>query len=621
MKHLSNISKYFTRKNLSSSILELEGLRFFSIMLVVLQHFSERIMRYGDYRFEESSIEHQFSFFLSRGTIGVYIFFAISGYVLTLPWIKQEYSIKQNYKSFLIRRFSRIEPPYLIWMSIFLVVLIFNTNLGVVEVLKHYLSSILYSHNLVYQSHSIINPVAWSLEVELQFYLLAPFLVKALWSIKNIKHRILFILSFIFLFQTLQFQFGWWHFPQKITLLGALPHFLVGILMVNIISLKAIKTKKSYVYDVLFILSWITLSYIWSTEYIKNIAFTLILSLLFFSAFNSILINKFLTFKWVIIIGGMCYSIYLIHLPLIEFIFQKIFIHFQFNTYYTYFFIGLGISLVLILLISILSFLFVEKPFMKYNESIVFDLIKKTKAIRINTISKKVIFPILILLILSGSTNAQDIDATKFQLLPIENLIDSALSNNAKFQIQASKKEIIRQQIKLTNKNWLNHVSITGNSLYGTGSIIDNQYTASTEIVRFQNSTSVNYNIGLSMRIPLSSLLNTGNEKKILKEQYKIVEQEDNDLLIELIQKISTVYYSIVNNMNQLELASETMEANRMKMELSETYFKSGKIDIGIYKTDLENYYQSKAKYLELLNNCNKEIYLLKKLVGTEIAK
>lgn len=621
MKFLKNISKYISRKNLSSSILELEGLRFFSIFLVVLQHFSERVNRYGNFHFDEQTIQHQFSYFLSRGTIGVYIFFAISGYVLTLPWIKEKNDLKSNYKSFIFRRFSRIEPPYLIWMSIFFVLLVFYSNVPFLEITKHYIFSLLYLHNIVYQSHSIINPVAWSLEVELQFYLLAPFIIKALWMIKNINYRMITILTLIIITQFCQYYFGWWHFPNKITLLGALPHFLVGILMVNVITLKAISVKKSYIFDVAFIISWVLLSYLWSTELIKNILFNIILSVLIFSAFNSLLINKFLKFRFVVIIGGMCYSIYLTHLPFIEFVFQKLLTNFNSNNYSFYFLVTLLVSFSFIALVGIFSFLFIEKPFMKYDESIIPKIYNKVKSIKIIPFNKRILIPVILLLFVSNKLNAQDLDTKKIELLPIEQIIDSAISKNPSILKQNSKKEIINQQIKLSNKSWMNHISITGNSLYGTGSIIDNQYTATSEIVRFQNSTSVNYNIGVSMRVPLSSLFNTKNEKKILREQYKIIEYEDDELLRELVNKINVKYYSILNFLIQIETASEILEANRMKMELSETFFKSGKIDIGIYKTDLENYYQSKGKYLEIMNKCRQELYDLKNIVGTEIIK
>jgi peptidoglycan/LPS O-acetylase OafA/YrhL len=49
-------------------------------------------------------------------------------------------------------------------------------DLTLSEGLKSYLASITYTHNFVYGSsfHPLINSPAWSLEIEIQFYILAP---------------------------------------------------------------------------------------------------------------------------------------------------------------------------------------------------------------------------------------------------------------------------------------------------------------------------------------------------------------------------------------------------------------------------------------------------------------
>ncbi len=47
-----------------------------------------------------------------------------------------------------------------------------------VELLPHLGASVLYIHNLVYGVWSTVNPVAWSLEIEVQFYLMAPLLCR-----------------------------------------------------------------------------------------------------------------------------------------------------------------------------------------------------------------------------------------------------------------------------------------------------------------------------------------------------------------------------------------------------------------------------------------------------------
>jgi peptidoglycan/LPS O-acetylase OafA/YrhL len=74
-----------------------------------------------------------------------------------------------------LRRLTRLEPPYIIALVIF-----FIANVWVLHaysfksLLPHFFASMAYLHNIIYQSFSWILPVAWSLEVEVQFYVLAP---------------------------------------------------------------------------------------------------------------------------------------------------------------------------------------------------------------------------------------------------------------------------------------------------------------------------------------------------------------------------------------------------------------------------------------------------------------
>ena len=65
-------------------IAQIDGLRFIAIFAVVLQHLSERMLRLSTHTIEKDD----FTFFISRGTIGVFLFFAISGFVLALPFAK-----------------------------------------------------------------------------------------------------------------------------------------------------------------------------------------------------------------------------------------------------------------------------------------------------------------------------------------------------------------------------------------------------------------------------------------------------------------------------------------------------------------------------------------------------
>jgi peptidoglycan/LPS O-acetylase OafA/YrhL len=81
------------------------------------------------------------------------------------------------------------------------------------------------------------------------------------------------------------------------------------------------------------------------------------------------LFNQFLSITWVAIIGGMCYTTYLTHLPLLELAYS-----FIGNFGYSSGYLGqLSISLILvlpmILLSSMIFYRWIEQPFMKPSSS------------------------------------------------------------------------------------------------------------------------------------------------------------------------------------------------------------------------------------------------------------
>ena len=68
--------------------------------------------------------------------------------------------------------------------------------------LPHLGASIFYFHSIIYNTFSMINGVAWSLEVEIQFYLLMPAIAYILFKIENslVRHIIIFVLALIIVF-------------------------------------------------------------------------------------------------------------------------------------------------------------------------------------------------------------------------------------------------------------------------------------------------------------------------------------------------------------------------------------------------------------------------------------
>jgi len=369
MRKLQDIPSRLSRITSSGRFIpEVDGFRFVAILPVVIQHISERVQRYSEVQWAQPIKQDSVAFLASRGTIGVYIFFAISGFILSLPFARYwlEGGKKVSLRSYFWRRLTRLEPPYMIWMTVFFLVLLIQGTYGVGELFSHFGASLFYMHNLAYGEYSIINPVAWSLEIEIQFYLLAPILTFLFFSIRMKWIRRVVLLSGILLLVGIQHQMGWYQSNAKLTILCQLQHFLVGFFLTDLYLTESKNTPRSshWFFDSLAILSLFVLALSWSEEWMKNLVFSSTLIIFFLTAYHGRISLKFLRNRWITAIGGMCYTIYLIHLPLVEGL-VRLTKHITFTNIFS---INLLLQVLLmtpiILAFSILGYLLLEKPCM-----------------------------------------------------------------------------------------------------------------------------------------------------------------------------------------------------------------------------------------------------------------
>src|SRR5262249_35658102 len=132
------------------------------------------------------------------GEHGVELFFAISGFILAVPFAMQYLNAGRRVKlsRYFWRRVTRLEPPYLISLLLLFAMRVWLRGQPFDVYKWNLLWSSLYVHGFVMGVQSQINGVAWSLEIEIQFYLLMPllaliFLVKHRW----LRRAILLILA------------------------------------------------------------------------------------------------------------------------------------------------------------------------------------------------------------------------------------------------------------------------------------------------------------------------------------------------------------------------------------------------------------------------------------------
>jgi peptidoglycan/LPS O-acetylase OafA/YrhL len=362
------ISQLFRKTSGHPVIKEVDGLRAVAIIAVLLSHFNLHLTKVSglDETFLYSNPASRF-FELSGN--GVSIFFCISAFILALPFIEHYvYKHKAPFlQAYYLRRLTRLEVPYLLVLTFLFLFQLAMQQESFKKSLPHYVSSFFYSHNFIYGRRSTLNPVAWTLEIEVQFYLLLPLLAK-IFMIKVIKVRrmllITLILSFGFIYAHNDAFFIDHHLQYSI--FTYLPVFLVGFLLADLyLEFNTLLEKKNLAWDVLFVLGFLLVCYCnGDTRFYMQCLEYFGYPMLFIGMFKGVITNKIFTTNWVMLIGTMCYSIYLIHYAIISFLMDYISSKWLTNSYLQNLLLQGVFVLPLVLIGSFVFYFFIERPCM-----------------------------------------------------------------------------------------------------------------------------------------------------------------------------------------------------------------------------------------------------------------
>jgi peptidoglycan/LPS O-acetylase OafA/YrhL len=366
---------------------QIDGLRFIAILSVVAYHIRAICRFHFHLPQSNSEIEGDlvYDFFLI-GDKGVMLFFAISGFILSLPFARQFLSggKKVPLREYYIRRVTRIEPPYVIHLAFLFLLCAFVLRFQPAQALydnhawagfaaQHILASLIYLNGFIFGTHPYPNVVLWTLEVEVQFYLLAPFLARVFTIRDAWKRRAILAGLILLLPVAVQSLIGAGGNSYRLgfSLAGCLQFFLVGFLLADLFLAgwltPATRTSK---WDGLFLLMPVVIVWCRHSPWLPFI----LPSLIFIScvaAFRGMAAFRFLGNPWITTIGGMCYTIYMYHWLMISALIR---LTGRLQTHILWLDLLIQFVVMSVIIISVCAILFAlfERPFMRRNWPSVF---------------------------------------------------------------------------------------------------------------------------------------------------------------------------------------------------------------------------------------------------------
>lgn len=358
----------FSRRTSSGRFIpEVDGIRFFAIALVVAFHLDDYVGRKavgpdlggGGIAFAGR--------YLGNGNRGVQLFFVLSGFILALPFAGHFLAGRKrpSARGYYLRRLTRLEPPYIVAMCGLAAAGVVLGTLGVPEAAGHLGASLIYAHNLIFGTPSRINGVAWTLEVEVQFYLLAPLLARVFAIPSRTSRRGILVVAIVAATALQNAFLGDSVGRAELSLLNFIQYFLLGFLFADVYLTDWLESppRDSGWWDAVALVGWPAVLFLDLTTAAGRWVLPPLLFVLFCATFRGRAAGSVFRLRLLTTIGGMCYTIYLLHYPLMS-LMSRATRHVSAGSYGADLALQSVIIVPVLLVVSGVFFLAVERPCM-----------------------------------------------------------------------------------------------------------------------------------------------------------------------------------------------------------------------------------------------------------------
>jgi peptidoglycan/LPS O-acetylase OafA/YrhL len=290
---------------MKSRLLQIDVVRAVAISLVTGFHIWRYLGQFGIYL--NDNLDFNLLGFLENGQIGVEIFFIISGFCMAIS--TKGLNEQRNYLEYYLKRYLRIAPPYYFAILFWNLAISFGISVTPNN-FYHNIMHVLFIHNMDPATFHSISGVFWSLAVEMQFYIILPFLLPAM----KTKKKAFFLLCATLVLSVVVNVFFSYKLAQW-SLLSYLFLFVFGAVLSEYSDKFKLCRHKKFIVISLTAVSFVLISYVGpltSVNRIYNILTATVIGILllmngsFFEQNKNLFIIKALGF-----IGLISYSIYL----------------------------------------------------------------------------------------------------------------------------------------------------------------------------------------------------------------------------------------------------------------------------------------------------------------------
>lgn len=212
-------------------------------------------------------------------------------------------------------------------------------------------------------------------------------------------------------------------------------------------------------------------------------------------------------------------------------------------------------------------------------------------------------------------------DITK-KIPSLEGLIESAILNSHRLKYYDKEISMTEYLLKTTKRDWANYVIMSGAITEGSWTsltFVEDQL--GNEVGSLGSTNQSRYSVGLSVRLPLISVIDYTNQTKIAKMKIESKMEEKLDEQQTIRAQVINLYNELIIQQNMLKLDIDNIDFSTLTSEMAQRQFQDGKISLADMSRVQDNLARSRYRYVRTKIGFINAYVMLQEITGIKFAE
>lgn len=205
------------------------------------------------------------------------------------------------------------------------------------------------------------------------------------------------------------------------------------------------------------------------------------------------------------------------------------------------------------------------------------------------------------------------------QLRPLSILLDLAVQHSPLIKANALEVAKYKTAAKIQKLSWTDAVQFSTGFAYGNGSLYDQTSNGSAVSYSLSDRKNVAQTIGLSLRLSSGMFVLNRYRNQIADLQTERFQVEKEIQVKGIREDVISLYVQLESAFRMLVLKAQTLESQRLSMNIADKYFREGTISATDYNTFVGQFSTAEENCEKVRADAKRLYLLLRELVGAPI--